>query len=85
MTADQIIFGRQNLLQHNAKVYLAGRDEGKGQEAVNKLKELTGKEPIFLHLDLADLASVKKSAEEFLGKETHLHVLFNNACVPRYE
>lgn len=34
---------------------------------------------VFLHLDLADLRSVKASAERFLAAETRLHVLFNNA------
>jgi retinol dehydrogenase-12 len=35
----------------------------------------------FLRLDLADLTTIKASAEEFLSKETKLHVLFNNAGV----
>jgi retinol dehydrogenase-12 len=32
-------------------------------------------------LDLADLTTIKVCAEEFLSKETRLHVLFNNAGV----
>lgn len=32
-------------------------------------------------LDLADLSTIKASAEEFLSKEDKLHVLFNNAGV----
>lgn len=43
------------------------------------LKVATGKEAIFLELDLSSLASVKKSAQEFLRKEHELHILFNNA------
>jgi NAD(P)-dependent dehydrogenase (short-subunit alcohol dehydrogenase family) len=54
------------LLAHNAKVYLAVRNEEKAQSAINELKEQTGKEAIFLKLDLADLKSVKASAEEFM-------------------
>ncbi|KAH9849462.1 NAD(P)-binding protein [Lenzites betulinus] len=69
------------LLQHNAKVYLAARSKEKADAAIASLKEATGKEAIFLELDLADLASVKKSAQEFLSKESELHVLFNNAGV----
>jgi retinol dehydrogenase-12 len=38
-------------------------------------------ELVFLQLDLADLISIKASAESFLSKETKLHVLFNNAGV----
>ncbi|RPD71631.1 NAD(P)-binding protein, partial [Lentinus tigrinus ALCF2SS1-7] len=67
------------LLQHNAKVYLASRSKEKADAAIASLKEATGKEPIFLELDLAHLASVKKAAEEFLSKEHELHILFNNA------
>ena len=67
------------LLAHNAKVYLAARNKDKAECAIQKLKEETGKEAIFLLLDLASLASVKRAAHEFLSKETALHVLFNNA------
>ena len=54
------------LLQHNAKVYLAARSRSKAEEAIKDLKDATGKEPIFLELDLADLASVKRAADTFL-------------------
>ena len=38
-------------------------------------------ELVFLHLDLDDLSTIKKSAEEFLSKEQKLDVLWNNAGV----
>ncbi|KAI0642874.1 NAD-P-binding protein [Trametes meyenii] len=69
------------LLQHNAKVYLAARNKTKAEAAIASLKEATGKEAIFLELDLSSLASVKKAAQEFLSKEHELHILFNNAGV----
>ncbi|TBU26106.1 NAD(P)-binding protein [Dichomitus squalens] len=69
------------LLQHNAKVYLAARSKAKADAAIATLKESTGKEAIFLQLDLASLASVKEAVGEFLSKETELHILFNNAGV----
>ena len=56
----------QALLAHNAKVYIAVRNEEKAKSAIDELKEQTGKEAIFLKLDLADLKSVKSSAEEFM-------------------
>lgn len=56
-------------MEHNAKVYMAARDENKARAAIEELKVKTGKEAIFLGLDLANLASVKKSAEEFLRYE----------------
>ncbi|EIN04707.1 NAD(P)-binding protein [Punctularia strigosozonata HHB-11173 SS5] len=69
------------LLQHNAKVYLAARSESKAKEAIRDLREETGKEAIFLKLDLSDLKAVKASAEEFMSKESKLHLLYNNAGV----
>ncbi|KAI9435208.1 NAD(P)-binding protein [Russula earlei] len=71
----------KSLLEHNAKVYLATRSATKANAAIAELKDKTGKEAIFLHLDLADLPAVRKSAREFLSKETQLHILINNAGV----
>lgn len=50
---------------HNAKVYIAARSQEKAEEAIKHLKDLTGKEALFLHLDLADLKAVKASSEQF--------------------
>ncbi|KAI0344005.1 NAD(P)-binding protein [Trametopsis cervina] len=69
------------LLAKNAKVYIATRNKEKSLAAIEDLKKETGNEAIFLPLDLADLKNVKASAEEFLSKESKLHVLFNNAAV----
>ncbi|KAI0662127.1 NAD(P)-binding protein [Cubamyces menziesii] len=69
------------LLPRNAKVYMASRNKEKAEAAIASLKEATGKEAIFLELDLSSLASVKKAAQEFLSKEHELHILFNNAGV----
>lgn len=69
----------QALLNHNAKVYLAARNRPKAEQAVKDLKEATGKDAIFLELDLSSIASVRKAASEFLSKEFHLHILFCNA------
>lgn len=66
-------------MQHNAKVYMASRNKEKAATAIASLRTATGKEAIFLELDLSSLASVKKSAQEFLSKEHELHILFNNA------
>lgn len=69
------------MLEHDAKVYIAVRNKEKAEKAISELKEVTGKDAIFLELDLASLASVRKAAQEFLSKEKELHILFNNACV----
>ena len=57
----------QQLLSHNATVYLAARSAQKANEAIAELKNETGKEAIFLQLDLSDLHAVHKSAQEFLS------------------
>jgi len=69
------------LLLKNAKVYMASRSRERAEVAIAKLKDETGKEAIFLELDLADLKSVRKATDEFKLKETALHVLFNNGGV----
>ena len=57
----------QQLLAHNAKVYLAARSTQKANEAIAELKNETGKEAIFLQLDLSDILAVRRSAQEFLS------------------
>ena len=47
-------------------MYIAARSEGKAKTAIGDLKQATGKEAIWLKLDLASLESVKAAAEEFL-------------------
>ncbi|EJD04777.1 NAD-binding protein [Fomitiporia mediterranea MF3/22] len=69
------------LLKKNAKVYFAGRNKAKAEAVISELSKDTRKEAIFLELDLASLKSVKKAAEEYMSKETQLHVLFNNGGV----
>jgi len=67
------------LLEKNAKVYVAARNADKAQQTLQELKEQTGREAHLLMLDLANLGKIKVAAEEFMSKETELHVLFNNA------
>ncbi|KAG9077456.1 hypothetical protein FS749_010650 [Ceratobasidium sp. UAMH 11750] len=70
------------LLNKGAKVYLAARSKSKADETIEWLKaETGGKSPVFLQLDLADLASVRRAVDEFKQKEQKLDVLFNNGGV----
>ena len=57
----------QQLLTHNAKVYLAARSAQKANDAITELENETGKRAIFLQLDLSDIPAVRKSAQEFLS------------------
>ncbi|KAI5888316.1 NAD(P)-binding protein [Schizophyllum commune H4-8] len=69
------------LLQRNATVYMLCRNKESTEAVIKEFKELTGKEARFIHLDLADLKSVKECAEEFLRTEKQLDVLFANGGI----
>jgi NAD(P)-dependent dehydrogenase (short-subunit alcohol dehydrogenase family) len=72
------------LYTKNAKIYIAARSQAKALSAISSIKasypQSTGSLS-FLHLDLADLSTIKASGQEFLSKEPKLHVLFNDAGV----
>jgi NAD(P)-dependent dehydrogenase (short-subunit alcohol dehydrogenase family) len=71
-----------DLASRGGRVYVASRSAEKGQKAVADIAVATGSEAVaFLPLDLADLASVRLCAEEFLALGEPLHVLINNAGV----
>ncbi|KAJ3804192.1 NAD-binding protein [Lentinula aff. lateritia] len=69
------------LLLHNAKVYMASRNVQKARIAIEELSAETGREALFLQLDLSSLREVKQAAEEFVSKERELHALVNNGAV----
>lgn len=74
------------LYQHNGTVYVAGRSESKGQSAINEIKALHASSDgrlEFLHVDLADLPSIPKSAQDFQRREQRLDVLTNSMLWPR--
>ena len=60
MTSSQV------LLEKNATVYLAARDHTRAANAIADLKAATAIVTNYLPLDLADPASVKAAAEEFV-------------------
>jgi len=70
------------LAGRGARVYIACRSTAKGAAAVAAIAAETGNDAVgFLRLDLADLASVRACAAEFLALGQPLHVLINNAGV----
>lgn len=72
------------LYQHNAKIYVAARNEEKTKAVINEIQQANPNsvgELIFLRLQLDDLTTIKKTAEEFLAKESRLDILWNNAGV----
>jgi NAD(P)-dependent dehydrogenase (short-subunit alcohol dehydrogenase family) len=70
------------LAGRGGRVYLACRSADKGRAAAADIAAATGNDAVtFLPLDLADLASVRGCAEQFLARDEPLHVLINNAGV----
>src|ERR1019366_308060 len=70
------------LARRGGRVYVACRSQEKGRRAVADIVAATGNESVAsLPLDLADLASVRRCAGEFLALGEPLHVLINNAGV----
>ncbi|GCE85249.1 SDR family oxidoreductase [Komagataeibacter diospyri] len=70
------------LARAGATVILAGRNPGKGADAVARIKREAPKASIsFEVLDLADLASIAAFGERLRSQNDHLDVLINNAGV----
>lgn len=65
-----------------AKVVIASRSEGRGNEAVKKIKaEDKGADVEYMKLDLSSSSSIRSFVDDFKAKEWPLHVLVNNAGV----
>ena len=67
-----------------AKVYMASRTQSKAEAAIKAIQSTPTPTPgqvKFIRLDLNDLSTVKRSAEEFAAQEDHLDILWNNAGV----
>ena len=72
------------LYQRNGTVYVAGRSKGKADKAIEEIQTAHPSSDgrlEFLQLDLADLSTIKASADDFLKREQRLDVLTNNAGV----
>jgi protochlorophyllide reductase len=70
------------LAGHAAAVLLACRDPHRGQAALDRVRSATGAEAALVQLDLADLSSVRKAADEVRAiTGDRLDVLVNNAGV----
>jgi retinol dehydrogenase-12 len=70
------------LARRGGRVHLGCRSLSKGESAVAAITAATGSDQVrLLLLDLGDLASVRKAADEFLRLGEPLHVLINNAGV----
>jgi NAD(P)-dependent dehydrogenase (short-subunit alcohol dehydrogenase family) len=69
-----------------ATIYMASRSEERTLQAIHKIEEAhpdvaTPGTLKFLHVDMADLASVKHAAVNFAAQEEKLDILWNNAGI----
>ena len=74
----------QILYSKNATVYVAARSEDNANGVIadiRKTRPHSKGKLTFLHLNLADLSTIKPTVERFTSQESQLHVLFNNAGI----
>ncbi|KAF2472602.1 NAD(P)-binding protein [Lindgomyces ingoldianus] len=76
----------KSLYKTGATIYMAGRSADHMAASISKIRSsnpapVTPSTLKFLHLDLADLASVKSAAAEFSRQETKVNILWNNAAI----
>jgi NAD(P)-dependent dehydrogenase (short-subunit alcohol dehydrogenase family) len=70
------------LARRGAHVVFTSRNAERGTEALADIRAASGRDDVeCLALDLADFASVRRCAAEFLERETRLDVLINNAGI----
>ncbi|KAI0033030.1 NAD-P-binding protein [Vararia minispora EC-137] len=74
----------KQIAAHGATVYLACRTKDRTDAAIAQLEKdmpkLAGTSQLrFLEIDLGDMRSVKRAADEFMKQETRLDVLVHNA------
>ncbi|KAJ3110786.1 hypothetical protein HDU96_006268 [Phlyctochytrium bullatum] len=70
------------LAAKNAEVVLAVRSREKAENTVKAVKEQTpDANLVIMELDLSDLSSVKRFADEYKASKKPLHVLLNNAGI----
>ncbi len=68
------------LAQMGATIVMVCRNQSKGEEAQNEIKEKSGNDAVDLMLaDLSSQASIRQLAENFQQHYQQLHVLINNA------
>jgi retinol dehydrogenase-12 len=72
----------RELAARGAHVFITCRSAEKARPVLDELRALPGAGPVEpLALDLADLASVRACAQDFLGRGLPLHLLINNAGI----
>ena len=70
------------LAKLDSRLILVGRDAGRAQETAAEIRDVTGRQDVeIVRGDFAQLADVRRVAEEILTRTDAIHVLVNNAGV----
>ncbi len=69
------------LARRGAKLVLFCRNPEKGGALANEVEALGAERPQIVQVDMADLGSVRRAAEDYLSRDIALDVLLNNAGV----
>ncbi|XP_037041998.1 retinol dehydrogenase 11-like [Bradysia coprophila] len=70
----------RNLAGRGGRIYIASRDERKGNRGAESIRKSTGNQNVqFIKLNLASLKSVREFSETFHKIEKRLDILINNA------
>lgn len=74
----------RTLARKEATVILACRNKDKGEAAAREIgQEYARAKAVFMQLDLADLAAVRRFAGEYASRYDRLDILVNNAAIMR--
>jgi NAD(P)-dependent dehydrogenase (short-subunit alcohol dehydrogenase family) len=68
----------RRLAERGARVFVACRSVGRAQDVLDDIRNVGGQAEA-IALDLGDLASVRRCAQDFLARGLPLHLLINNA------
>ena len=70
------------LAKRGAKIYMGCRSTQRGEKALEEVKSSSGSKEVFLlKIDLASKRSIREFVDNFLSRESHLHILINNAGI----
>ena len=70
------------LAKRGGRVYMGCRSTQRGEKALEEVKASSGSKEVFLlKIDLSSKRSIREFVDNFLSRESHLHILINNAGI----
>ena len=70
------------LAKRGGRVYMGCRSTQRGEKALEEVKASSGSKEVFLlKIDLSSKRSIREFVDNFLSRESNLHILINNAGI----